>query len=231
MRQLRSLTAEELETTMFVAIELSKARWLLAVQAPATGKISRRAVDGGDAAALIELLDRLRQHAEARLGRAIALECVFEAGYDGFWLQRRLEQAGIDCCVMDPASLKVDRRARRVKTDRVDAESLLRALQAWHRGDHHACSFVRVPSVEEEDMRRPHRELARLTKERVGHVNRIKGLLALHGIRGFQPLRRDRREVFAALQTGYGTSLPRRCQQEIERELSRLEMVLGGVCI
>ncbi|HET6804381.1 MAG TPA: hypothetical protein VFH59_02930 [Frateuria sp.] len=77
----------------------------------------------------------------------------------------------------------------------MDAESLLRALQAWRRGDRHACSFVRVPSVEEEDARRPHRELARLTKERVGHVNRIKGLLALHGVRDHRPLRRDRREA------------------------------------
>ena len=71
------------------------------------------------------------------------------AGYDGFWLQRRLAQDGIACRVMDPASLKVDRRARRVKTDRVDAESLLRALQAWRRGDRQACRFIRVPSVEE----------------------------------------------------------------------------------
>jgi transposase len=94
-----------------------------------------------------------------------------------------LAQAGIACRVMDPANLMVDRRGRRVKTDRVDAECLLRALQAWRRGDRHACSFVLVPSVEEEDARRPHRELARLTKERVAHVNRIKGLLALHGVR------------------------------------------------
>jgi transposase len=79
---------------------------------------------------------------------------------------------------MDPASLNVDRRARRVKTDRVDAESLLRAPQAWRRGDRHACSFIRVPGTGEEDARRPHRELARLTKERVGHVNRIKGYVA-----------------------------------------------------
>lgn len=72
-----------------------------------------------------------------------------------FWLQRRLEQVGIRCRVMDPASLKVDRRARRVKTDRIDAESLLRALQAWRRGDRQACNFVRIPTVEEEDARRP----------------------------------------------------------------------------
>jgi transposase len=107
-------------------------------------------------------------------GVEVAIECVFEAGYDGFWLYHRLTPVGITCRVMDPASLKVDRRARRVKTDRVDAESLLRALQSWRRGDRQAWAFVRVPSVEDEDARRPHRELARLRKERVGHVNRIR---------------------------------------------------------
>jgi transposase len=214
---------------VLVAIELSKANWLLAVHDPATSKVSRRRVDGGDADTLIALLDRCRRDAAARAAGAVGIECVFEAGYDGFWLRRRLAQAGIACRVMDPASLKVDRRARRVKTDRVDAESLLRALQAWRRGDRHACSFVRVPSVEEEDARRPHRELARLTKERVGHINRIKGLLALHGVRDYRPLRHDRREALAELRTGYGEALPARCRREVERELSRLELVLQHI--
>ena len=180
---------------VLVAIELSKMTWLLAVYDPFTSKVSHRRVDGGDADGLIALLGRSRRDIEERAGTSVGIECVFEAGYDGFWLQRRLAQAEIACRVMDPASLKVDRRARRVKTDRVDSESLLRALQAWLRGDRRACSFVRVPGVQEEDARRPHRELARLTKERVGHVNRIKGLLALHGIRDYRPLRRDRREA------------------------------------
>jgi transposase len=229
MEQVQTTGDDGADAAILVAVELSKASWLLAIYDPTTGKVSRRGVDGGDAAALIGLVERHRRDAEVRAGRTVGTECVFEAGYDGFWLQRRLELAGIACRVMDPASLKVDRRARRVKTDRVDSESLLRALQAWRRGDRQACSFVRVPSVEEEDARRPHRELARLTKERVGHVNRIKGLLALHGVRDYRPLRRDRREALEALRTGCGEVLPTRCRQEIERELSRLELVLGHV--
>ncbi|WP_165820441.1 IS110 family transposase [Microvirga sp. KLBC 81] len=184
---------------------------------------------GGEADTLIKVIERVRHSAETRLGSPVEIECVFEAGYDGFWLQSRLAQAGIACHVMDPASLKFDRRARRVKTDRVDAECLLRALQAWRRGDRHACSFVRIPSIEEEDARRPHRELARLVKERVAHTNRIKGLLALHGVRTFQPLRRDRREALAKLQTSCGEPLPARCRAEVERELSRLELVLQHI--
>jgi len=229
MEQVQVTCGGDAEAAVLVAIELSKANWLLAVYDPTTGKVSRRRVDGGDAEALIGLIERCRRDARLRAGGTVGVECVFEAGYDGFWLQRRLERAGIACRVMDPASLKVDRRARRVKTDRVDAESLLRALQAWRRGDRHACSFVRVPSVEEEDARRPHRELARLTKERVGHVNRIKGLLALHGVRDYRRLRRDRREALEALRTGCGEALPARCCQEIERELSRLELVLRHI--
>ena len=162
-------------------------------------------------------------------GVGVAIECVFEAGYDGFWLHRRLAQSGIASRVMDPASLKVDRRARRVKTDRVDAESLLRALQSWRRGDRQTWAFVCVPSVDDEDARRPHRELALLRKERVGHVNRIKALLALHGVRDDRPLRADRRAILSQLRAGYGEILPINCRREVERELSRLEMVLQHI--
>ena len=229
MEDVQAKDTNETDASVLAAIELSKATWLLAIDDPATGKVFHRRVDGGDAEALIGVLERYRRDAQARALGPIGIECVFEAGYDGFGLQRRLAQAGIACRVMDPSSLKVDRRARRVKTDRVDAESLLRALQAWRRGDRHACTFVRVPGIDEEDARRPHRELTRLTKERVGHVNRIKGLLALHGIRDYRPLRRDRREMVGKLRTGYGQALPERCRQEIEWELSRLELVLRHI--
>lgn len=115
--------------------------------------------------ALISILRRYQRDVQAHTGAAVVIECAFEAGYDGFWLHRRLAQVGIAYRIMDPASLKVDRRARRVKTDRVDAECLLRALQSWRRGDRQACAFVGVPSIEEEDARQPYRELARLRKE------------------------------------------------------------------
>jgi transposase len=226
MEQLQRTDLTEVEEAVLVAIELSRTTWLLAILDPISSKVSRRRVDAGDADALIGVLRRYQRDVQARASGVIGVECVFEAGYDGFWLHRRLGQAGIACRVMDPASLKVDRRARRVKTDRVDAESLLRALQAWRRGDRQACSFVRVPTIEDEDARRPHRELARLRKERVGHVNRIKALLALHGVRDYRPLRADRREGLAQLRIGCGEELPTQCRQEVERELSRLELVL-----
>jgi len=123
----------------------------------------------------------------------------------------------------------VDRRARRAKTDRLDAAMLLRALMAWCRGDQAACRMVQVPSAEREDARRTHRERQRLIAERVQHVNRIKGLLATQGIYDYQPLRRDRWERLEALRTGDGRELPLRLRREIEREFRRLELVLEQI--
>jgi transposase len=204
MDEVQSTNVAESIVTMLAAIELSKTTWLLAIHDPTSNKVSRRRCDGGDVEGLIGIRQRCRRTVQPDSGVEVAIECVFEAGYDGFWLHRLLAQAGIASRVMDPASLKVDRRARRVKTDRVDAESLLRALQSWRRGDRQACAFVCVPSIDDEDARRPHRELARLRKERVGHVNRIKALLALHGVRDYRPLRADRRVILSQLRTGYG---------------------------
>ena len=120
--------------TIFVAIELSQKSWLVTLHSPDRDRMSRHKLEGGDHAGLLALIESIRARAALKLGSAPKVVSCYEAGYDGFWLHRRLSAAGIGCRVVDPASLKVDRRARRVKTDRVDAESLLRALQAWRLG-------------------------------------------------------------------------------------------------
>ena len=119
----------------------------------------------------------------------------------------------------------MNRRARRVKTDRIDALALLRALIAIDRGERHVCAVVRVPSVEEEDARRSHRERQRLVRERTGHINRIKGLLFAQGIRGIEPKLRRTRIDFATLITAEGDHLPQRLRHELQREYQRLELV------
>jgi len=162
------------EVAVFVTLELSKPAWLLAAQAIPSGKMSNHRLSGGDVGGLLALLRRLQEREQRSSGREVAIILGYEAGYDGFWLQRRLSAEAITCLVMDPGSLQVDRRARRAKTDRLDAAMLLRALMAWCRGDHAACRMVQVPSVEREDARRTHRERQRLIAERVQHVNRIK---------------------------------------------------------
>src|SRR3954453_21654045 len=160
--------------TLFVALDLSRSSWVAAVHAPhAAGKVSRHKLAPG-AEGLLALIERIRAQAERALGAPVRVASCYEAGRDGFWLHRALQKAGIENRVIDPASLLVDRRARRAKTDRLDAEALLRALMALCRGEPRVCAVVRAPSVEEEDARRTTRERANLLKERVRHVDRIK---------------------------------------------------------
>ena len=126
---------------------------------------------------------------------------------------------------MDPASLQVDRRARRVKTDRIDVEKLLHTLIAWCRGERHVCSMVVIPSAEEEDLRRSHRERGRLVREQTAHINRIKGLLFGQGIRGINIKRHCKNLRPADLVTADGRPLPTRLAREISREIERLALV------
>ena len=172
------------EQSIYAALELSKNSWLLAIQVPGRDNPSLHPIKGGDTEGLMAKLDAARDRVAKISGQTPMVTLCYEAGYDGFWLARFLEQPGITCLVMEPASLQVNRRARRVKTDRIDVENILHTLIAWCRGERHVCSMVVIPSVEEEDLRRSHRERDRLIRERTAHTNRIKGLLFGQGIRG-----------------------------------------------
>ena len=226
--EIASVAATSADTeiaTIYVALELSKSRWLVGFHTPLADKVSRYSVDGGDSGALLDRIGRVREQAERRLERPVRVVCCYEAGYDGFWLHRLLRANGIENRVMDPASLPVNRRARRAKTDRIDLAALLRALMAWHRGERQVCRMVRVPSPEQEDRRRRSRERERLVKERVQHIARIKGLLMTQGIRDFQPTRRDWGDRLERLRTGDGRELPPALRAEVERECRRLWQV------
>src|SRR6201982_1805945 len=209
-----------------VAIELSKKSWIVAVNTPLADKISRHTLKPGDGKELLDLCERIRTRVTRETKRRVEIVSCYEAGYDGFWLHRLVEAHGIRNYVIDPASLQVDRRARRGKTDRIDAERVLPSLRAFLRGEPKVWSLVRVPSVAEEDARRLHRERDRLVSERVQHVNRIKGLCALHGIYDYQPLRPQAMARLEQLRTAQGISLPPRLKSEIKRELQRLELVV-----
>lgn len=211
------------------AIELSKKSWIVAVNTPLSDKISRYTLKASDWKELLKLIGRIRTRVAGELKKRVDVISCYEAGYDGFWLHRLLEAHRIRNCVIDPASVQVDRRARRAKTDRVDVERLLRSLMAYLRGEPKVWSVVRVPSVAEEDDRRLHRERGRLVGERIQHVNRIKGLLAIHGIYDYQPLHRDRMQQLKRLHTADGRQLSPRLKAEIVRELQRLELVLGMI--
>ena len=179
---------------IFVSLELSRKNWLVTSLSPGKGeKMSRRSVTAGDVAGLLALFAELGRKAEARTGQSYPIITIQEAGLDGFWLHRVLQQNGIESHVVDPASIAVPRRRKRAKTDKIDGETLLRTLLAYKRGEPRVCAMVVAPSPEEEDRRRLCRERQALIAERIRHVNRIKGLLFAQGISDYKPLRRDRR--------------------------------------
>jgi len=211
--------------SIYAALELSKNSWLLAIQVPERDNPSLHTIKGGDTDGLMAKLDAARDRVVKLTGQTSTVTLCYEAGYDGFWLARFLEQRGLECLVMEPASLQVNRRARRVKTDRIDVENILHTLIAWSRGERHVCSMVVIPSIDEEDLRRSHRERDRLIRERTAHINRIKGLLFGQGIRGINVKSRYQTLTPAALVTGDGRPLPERLGREITREIERLALV------
>jgi transposase len=215
---------------IFVSLELSRSIWLVTSLSPgSSGKMSKHAVSGGDIAGLLRRLFELKEKARRRMRKDFPIVVIQEAGLDGFWIHRVLEQEGIESHVVDPASIMTSRRPRRAKTDRIDGEALVRALLAHQRGEPRVCAMVRVPTPEEEDRRRVSRELKALTAERVRHVNRVKGLLFAQGVSGYEPLRRDRRAQLEQLQTGDGRPLPDHMKRQISRELDRLELLLEQI--
>lgn len=215
---------------IFVSLELGKSSWLVTSLSPGSEKMSRHTVAGGDISALFSCLTGLRDKARVRQGKLYPLVVIQEAGLDGFWIDRVLNREDwIDSHVVDAASIAVSRRHRRAKIDRIDWETLVRTLMAYLRGEPRVCSIVRVPTPEDEDRRRIGRERKVLVAERVMHVNRIKGLLFSQGIRGYEPLRRDRRTRLDELQTGDGRALSGCLKAQICRELDRIELLLAQI--
>src|SRR5881398_1169877 len=211
--------------TIFITIELSQKSWLVTLRSPDRDKISHHRLEGGDHAGLLALVDRMGERATRALGVTPAVVSCYEAGYDGFWLHRLLMAAGIKNHVFDPASIAVDQRARRVKTDRIDGEKMLRTLMAYLRGEPRVVRIVRVPTPEQEDARRASRDRGRLTKEQTAHTNRIKALLRLLGMAIGNPRRRDWLSWLVKQRDWQGQAVPPQIMAEIKREHARLMLV------
>jgi transposase len=214
---------------IFVSLELSRSRWLVTSLSPGSEKMSKHSVTGGDGGALLDLLARLRAKTEECTGASARLVVIQEAGLDGFWIHRLLTANAIESHVVEPTSIAVPWRHRRAKTDIIDGETLLRTLRAFKRGEPRVCSMVVPPSPAEEDRRRISRERKTLIKERIEHVNRIKGLLASQGIFGCEPMHKDFRNRFEGLRTGDGRPLGLWLKAEILRELDRIDLVLRQI--
>jgi transposase len=212
--------------TIFVAIELSQRSWLVTMHSPDKDRFSRHKLEGGDDIGLLRLIERIRLRAEEALGSLTRVVSCYEAGYDGFWLHRRLVAAGITSFVFDPASIAVEQRARRAKTDRIDGELLLRTLMSHCRGEPRVVRIVHVPTPEQEDARRMTRERERLIKEQTAHTNRIKALLRLDGMAAGNPRRRDWVTWLKAQRDRNGEPLRPHRLAELRREHARV-MLLG----
>src|SRR5882757_9692271 len=203
-----------------VSLELSRSNWVLTSLSPGNGeKMSQYSLTAGDIGGLLARFADLKRKARERTGSDYPIVTIHEAGLDGFWVHRVLQNEGIESYVVDAASIATSRRRRRAKTDKIDGEALLRALLAYKRGEPRVCAMVKAPTPEEEDRRRLCRERKVLIAERVKHVNRVKGLLFSQGISGYEPLRRDRRQRLDELTTGDGRPLPVHLKTQIRREL------------
>jgi transposase len=220
----RSDTPLEQQSTLIAVVEMSQSSWLVAGIVPGLERHPLKKL-APDEEALLRLLHRWRDEA-ARAGRAVTRVAVaFEAGRDGFWLARWLRAREVEAHVIHPTSVAVSREHRRAKTDRLDTELLKRAFLGWLRGEPAHCSMAAIPTLEEEDARRPNREHEGLVGERTRLVNRIKGALARLGIRGFKPTLRKAPERLAALRTPEGEPLPPNTLAELRRDMARLRLV------
>jgi len=207
---------------LYLALELSKNTWKLGL----TDGLSRQPRIREIAAGSVTQLEFEIRVAKGKFGLpedARVITC-YEAGRDGFWIHRWLTSLGIENFVIDSASIEVNRRHRRVKTDAVDAARMVMALIRLRLGDRDACRAVKVPGPQDEDARQLHRDLETLTSERTAHINRIKGLLFAQGVRV-----EEINESFAAwlpgVKTGDGLQLPAQLQQRVLREFERLQLV------
>src|SRR5215204_630433 len=221
----RSLVALNQDDTLIAIIEMSRSSWLVAGIVPGIARHPLKKL-AADQAALLGLLERLleRWRSEAtQAGRQITrIVVAFEAGRDGFWLARWLRARGIEAYVIHPTSVAVSREHRRAKTDRLDTALLKRVFLGWLRGEPGHCTMAAIPTLEEEDARRPNRERESLVGERTRIVNRIKANLARLGIRGFKPTVRGASERLETLRTPEGAALPPNTSAELRRDMARL---------
>jgi transposase len=220
----RCLTALEPDSTMIAVIEMSQSNWLVAGIVPGVERqpLKKLAVNE---VALLKLLHRWREEAEQAGCRITRITAAFEAGRDGFWLARWLRARDIEVHVIHASSVAVSREHRRAKTDRLDTELLKRAFLGWLRGERDHCKMVPIPTINDEDAKRPNRERESLVGEQRRIINRIKATLARLGIRGFNPKLKKANERLEALRTPEGEPIAPNTLSELHRDMERRRLV------
>jgi transposase len=220
----KCLTALDHDSTLIAVIELSLKSWLVAGLVPGLARHPLKKLEADENALLQQLL-RWRDEAVQAGRRITRITAAFEAGRDGFWLARWLRARGIEAHVIHSASVAVSREHRRAKTDRLDTEMLKRGFLGWLRGEPDHCQMAAIPTLAEEDARRPGRNRDDLVRERTRIVNRITSTLIRFGIRRFKPQLRKASERLEALRLPEGGPLPPNTLAALRRELARLTLI------
>jgi transposase len=220
----RCLAAFDQNSTVVAVVELSLGSWLVRGLVPGLKRQPLKKLSAG-AEGLLALVERWRQEA-IEAGHAVGRVAVaFEAGRDGFWLARWLRARGIEAYVIHASSTAVSREHRRAKTDRIDTQMLMRAFLGWLRGEAEHCRMVAIPTLAQEDAKRPNREHESLVGERTRLMNRMKATLTRLGICGFNIKLRKAVQGLAALRTPEGEPLPPNTLAELGRDLERLALI------
>lgn len=211
---------------LYMAIELSAATWKFAFANRLGTRPRIRNVKAGDLEHLqVEIAKARRSFHLQEDGPVVS---CYEAGRDGFWVHRCLVAMGIDSLIVEPASIQVNRKKRRPKTDRIDAGKIVNALMRFRTGDKSACRMIRIPDVEAEDARHLNREMRSIKTEKTAHTNRIKSLLATQGIKSVTideafPQQLDQ------LQTADGHWLRDGLKARLRREFDRLALAVEQI--
>ncbi|HXN96875.1 MAG TPA: IS110 family transposase [Candidatus Acidoferrales bacterium] len=224
----RSLTSLEQDKTIIAVIEMSQSSWLVAGIVPGIERHPLKKLEPSEEE-LVRLLMRWCTEATKNGHTITRIAVAFEAGRDGFWLARWLRARDIETYVIHPTSVAVSREHRRAKTDRLDTGLLKRVFIGWLRGEPDHCHMAAIPTLAEEDAKRPNREREGLVRERTRIVNRMKSCLARFGIRNFKPTLRKAPERLATLGTPEGVPLPPNTLLELRRDMARLRFVMDQI--
>ena len=222
------LTAFVQDNTVIVIIEMSLRSWLVAGMIPGIDREPLKKI-AADPEVLLRLLYRWRDEA-IKAGKEITrIAVAYETGRDGFWLARWLRDRGIDAHVIHATSVAISREHRRAKTDRIDTAMLRRGFLGWLRGERGHCSMAVVPTMAEEDAKRPHRERESLVKERTRTINQMKAILTQFGVRNFKTASRKATEKIDDVRTPEGVPLPPNAGAALRRQIEHFRLINGQI--
>lgn len=211
--------------TCYAAIDLSKSKWVVAIDTGNALKPAVHVLPGFDTAGLLNLLSASALETVDPSEQPADVVVCYESGYDGFWLQRLLTAEGHRAIVFDPVSFPVNRRAKQAKTDKIDAKQMVRFLKTWVESDPTICTAIRIPSPEEEDAKRFHRERGALVAERTRLAARCRALLALEGVHDISPLAVTHVHRLDGLTTHDGRPFPVQKLAEVRRVFRRIKFI------